>query len=778
MSTLIQPRRGFAAAALSLLSYALCGVAHAGPPGESIPQLAEPSAVTRQLPAPSDSTLARPLTEICEPGAKWIRVGFKSLALSGYDTLTLSSSGGDSYTFEGRHWDQRQFSARALRGDCVQIRPWFGDRHSRYDVDSYQFGTLALEGTTSIVAGAGDICDGTDCSRTAALITAINPVSVFTAGDNAYDSGTLAQYNSHYNTYWGPFRNITHPTAGNHEYLTSGASGYFDYFNGVGVNTGSAGERGKGYYSWDVGDWHFIALNSNIAMSAGSTQEAWLRSDLAANTKPCTAAVFHHPIVSRGNYTGVAAVAPLWNALYDYKADLVLVGHDHNYQRYGKANRDLVAASDGLRQILIGTGGRGFYALSGTHPLLESSNDDTFGVLKLTLTATDYRADFVPVAGSTFTDSVSASCNNAGGGQPDFSIAALPASASLTPGGSVPIAVTLTSIAGFSAPVTLAASGLPAGISASFSPASVTPAANASASATLTLTATAAAPDSTSIVSVSGTAGALVRSGSVALNVGQPGGGSGRAYALQLNATGTPLVSLALTAPGTVISHGATNPELTAYAGDFVDNDFSRLYLIDRTNNRLLTLSVPGNVQTDIGPSTVPPGSSARWAAAAWSQKARKLYVISANSGGTATPVLGTVDLSTGTVTTLATVSGISSPVSMAAHPDGRLFVADINLDKLALLDPVTGVATPLPQPLGVNLTQAQDMDFDDASGILYMAAWVGTAAGGSDLRRIDLTTGASTSLGHLGASGSSLELDVFSISNPSDFLFVDGLDR
>ena len=264
----------------------------------------------------------------------------------------------------------------------------------------------------------------------------------------------------------------------------------------------------------------------------------------------------------------------------------------------------------------------------------------------------------------------------------------------------------------------------------------------------------------------------LAHNASVALNVAQPGGVAGRAYAIQINATGSPLVSLALDTPGTVALHGATTPELTTYAGDFVGNDFSRLYLIDRTNNRLLTLSVPGNGQTDNGPTAIPPGSSARWAAGTWSQKAQKFYVISANSSGTATPVIGTVDLATGTITTLATVSGITNPVGMAAHPDGRLFVADITLDKIALLNPATGVATPLPQTLGANLRYAQEMDFDDATGTLYMAAWYDSTAASSDLRRVDLNTGSSVSLGHIGPDNANMELDVFSIANASDFLF------
>jgi hypothetical protein len=273
MSTVVPLHRSPVIAAALFLLQATSAFLPAARAAERVPQVAEPSARTRPIEVPS-TAFAPPLTEICEPGATWLRLGFRSLKLGGYDSLTLTSSGGDTFTFEGSQWNRHAFSARALRGDCVQIQPWFADRTSSYVVDSVQYGTQPLENTTVVVAGAGDICDGTDCSRTAALITAINPVSVFTAGDNAYGSGTLAEYNGYYNTYWGPFRSITSPTPGNHEYATSGASGYFDYFNGEGVATGIAGERGKGYYSWDVGDWHFIALNSNIAMNAGGNVAA------------------------------------------------------------------------------------------------------------------------------------------------------------------------------------------------------------------------------------------------------------------------------------------------------------------------------------------------------------------------------------------------------------------------------------------------------------------------------------------------------------------------
>lgn len=388
----------------------------AAPAKQRVLQLAEDHAQTRQITAPRGPLAAAPLTRVCEPGAKWIRLDFTELSLHSYDTLVLTSSGGDRFVFEGDHWNHRSFSARALRGSCVNLQPYFGSPDSRYQVNSFQFGTQALAATPVVVAGAGDICDSSpaDCGKTSDLIVAINPTVVFTAGDNAYSNGTLSEYNSRYEPTWGRFKALTSPTPGNHDYNTSGASGYFDYFNGAGNQTGPAGDRSKGYYSYDVGDWHFVALNTMSGSTVSSAQLSWLDADLAANTKPCTAAYFHHPLVSRGHYTGYSQVKPIYDRLYAAKADLVLVGHDHNYQRYAKMDGSQAAKNDGMRQILIGTGGRDFYGLSGSHALLEASQDHTWGVLKLTLTATGYTGDFVPVAGKTWTDSFNGTCNRAG----------------------------------------------------------------------------------------------------------------------------------------------------------------------------------------------------------------------------------------------------------------------------------------------------------------------------------------------------------------------------
>jgi PKD repeat protein len=390
---------------------------------ERTAQLHEAGTIVRTLPTASSRSVldAGTSSRVCETGAKWIRLDFRSLKLQGYDSLVLKSSGGDRYVFQGGHWNNRSFSSRALRGSCVDIQPYFASRDSGYDLGGYTIGTRALALSTVVVAGAGDICDSTpgDCKKTSDLIVNINPVAVFTAGDNAYGNGTLSEFNTRYDPNWGRFKSKTKPTPGNHEYGTSGAAGYFDYFNGSGVQTGLAGDRSKGYYSWDVGDWHFVALNSMSSGSISSTsaQMNWLKQDLAANTKPCTAAYFHHPRWSTGNYTpGVSGMQSVYTELYRAKVDLILVGHDHNYQRSKKINASGAVAADGFRQILIGTGGRDFYGFESTNTTTaEVRNANTWGVLKLTLSADNYVADFVPVTGSSFTDRVTERCNKASG---------------------------------------------------------------------------------------------------------------------------------------------------------------------------------------------------------------------------------------------------------------------------------------------------------------------------------------------------------------------------
>lgn len=255
------------------------------------------------------------------------------------------------------------------------------------------------------IAAAGDIAgDGNGDEITARLVEGLGPTAVLTTGDNAYPDGAAAEYAAFYEPTWGRFKSITRPTPGNHEYHTPGAAGYFGYFGAA------AGPSGRGYYSFDLGDWHLIALNSEIPAGTGSEQLAWLRSDLAATSARCVLAYWHRPRFSAGAYPDDATLAPFWQALYDAGAEVVLNGHDHNYQRYSlldpAGNAD---ATRGLRQFLIGTGGRSHYPLA-ADARRAAGTSGVFGVLELTLRRDAYAWRFVAEPGSSYTDSGSGAC--------------------------------------------------------------------------------------------------------------------------------------------------------------------------------------------------------------------------------------------------------------------------------------------------------------------------------------------------------------------------------
>jgi hypothetical protein len=264
-----------------------------------------------------------------------------------------------------------------------------------------------------VMVGAGDIasCSSSGDEATATLLDGIAG-TVFLLGDNVYDSGTTTEFNNCYDPSWGRHKARTKPSPGNHEYGTAGAAGYFGYFGSA------AGDPSTGYYSYDLGDWHIVVLNSNlscatISCAAGSPQDQWLRADLAANSKPCTLAYWHHPRFNSGAAHGNNLdVAPFWNALYQYNADVILNGHEHVYERFAPQNPSGVADNaNGIREFIVGTGGRSHYTFGTIQPNSEVRNGTTYGVLKLTLRATGYDWQFVPVAGGSFTDSGSGTCH-------------------------------------------------------------------------------------------------------------------------------------------------------------------------------------------------------------------------------------------------------------------------------------------------------------------------------------------------------------------------------
>jgi acid phosphatase type 7 len=278
-----------------------------------------------------------------------------------------------------------------------------------------------------VIAAAGDIaCDPHDpgynggrgttdrCQQkaTSDLLVGSGLTAVLVLGDMQYNAASAANIAAVYNPTWGRVQSISHPTLGEHE---GTASAYFNYWNGPGAADGPAGPRGKGWYSFDVGSWHLIALNSNcdlVGCAAGSQQEGWLRADLAAHPTACTLAYWHEPRYSSGHGYDHPDMQPLWKDLYDAGAELVLSGHSHDYERF--APMDPNGALDpayGIRQFVVGTGGAFFTGLYSRRANSEVAQNNTFGVLRLTLHATSYDWQFVPVAGKTFTDSGSASCH-------------------------------------------------------------------------------------------------------------------------------------------------------------------------------------------------------------------------------------------------------------------------------------------------------------------------------------------------------------------------------
>jgi hypothetical protein len=256
-----------------------------------------------------------------------------------------------------------------------------------------------------VFVGAGDIAlctpDG-DHEATARLLDTIGG-TVFALGDNAYYSGTAEEYRDCYDRTWGRHKNRTRPVPGNHEYVTPGASGYFDYF---GIN---AGPHGLGYYSFDLGAWHIVALNSNIPVSAGSTQGAWLRADLAANRSRCTLAYWHHPRFSSGQHGNQEQMHDFWRILHEASAEIILSGHDHVYERFAPQDADgFPDPARGVRQFVAGTGGARPYAFASLRANSEVRMS-MLGVLKLTLSAHGYDWEFISVAGPG--DSGTASCH-------------------------------------------------------------------------------------------------------------------------------------------------------------------------------------------------------------------------------------------------------------------------------------------------------------------------------------------------------------------------------
>jgi acid phosphatase type 7 len=264
-----------------------------------------------------------------------------------------------------------------------------------------------------VLVGAGDIasCDDLSGAKATAELLEQIPGTIFANGDLAYPAGTDRQFHDCYGPTWGRFKARTRPTPGNHEFQSSGASGYSRYWGAV------AGDPDKDYYSYDIGTWHIIALNSACAAVGGcdaeSAQGKWLRHDLAQHPGACTLAYFHKPLFSSGKEHGYdPQMKPLWQMLYAGGADIIIGGHDHHYERFAPQDPDgNPDPRHGIREFVVGTGGKNSHrSLGPTVANSEVRNADTFGVLKLTLHARSYDWKFVPQAGKSFTDAGSDVC--------------------------------------------------------------------------------------------------------------------------------------------------------------------------------------------------------------------------------------------------------------------------------------------------------------------------------------------------------------------------------
>ena len=281
--------------------------------------------------------------------------------------------------------------------------------------------------TDPVIAAAGDIaCDpgsssfsgglgsSSSCRQkyTSDLLVNAGLAQIITLGDNQYEDNVYSKYLQSFDPSWGRVKSLIRPGIGNHEYLdpAGSAAGYFQYFGSA------AGDPSKGYYSFDVGSWHLIALNSNCSEAggcgAGSPEETWLKADLAAHPTTCTLAYWHHPRWSSGQHGSNTSYAAFWTDLYNAGADLVLNGHDHDYERFApQTPSGAVDTARGIRQFVVGTGGKNHYGFTTVIPNSEVRNSDTYGVLKLALHPSSYDWNFVPEAGKTFTDSGSGSCH-------------------------------------------------------------------------------------------------------------------------------------------------------------------------------------------------------------------------------------------------------------------------------------------------------------------------------------------------------------------------------
>ena len=393
--------------------------------------------------------------------------------------------------------------------------------------------TAQAEASDPTIAAAGDIaCGSTDSSYNAGNGTAtacrmrytsdllVNGgyAGVLTLGDNMQSDPSPTGFATVFDSTWGRVKPLIHPEAGNHDYGYSGAKGYYGYFGAA------AGDPTRGYYSFDIGAWHVVALNSNCSKIAGGctsggAQDLWLRADLAAHPGQCTLAFDHHPRYSSGHEGDSSFMTALYQDLLDAGADVLLSGHSHDYERFGPQNNASQLDLDrGITQFVVGTGGSFFTGLGTRHANSVVSQNSTFGVLGLTLHQSSYDWRFQPEAGKTWTDSGSRACHASTLPANDFSMSATPSALSVDAGQAGSSTISTAVISGTAQALTLSASGAPAGATVSFSPQSVV----AGGSSTMTVSTSSTTPAGTSSLVVTGTGASVTRTTPVTLTVVRP----------------------------------------------------------------------------------------------------------------------------------------------------------------------------------------------------------------------------------------------------------------
>lgn len=281
---------------------------------------------------------------------------------------------------------------------------------------------VALIGDLSCASGKPVTRTTCQFPAVANAISAYDPEAVLVLGDLQYDTGAQQDFANLFAPTWQQLKAISYPVLGNHEYLTTNAQGYFDYWGQTGSRSKAPGNSKQGYYSFDIDAWHLVALNSNCEFAGGceaaSAQAQWLQADLQAHQKnACTLAFWHHPVFTSGKYNGSKESQergkPFWELLQKYGADVVANGHDHIYERFARqtvngARND----TQGIREFVVGTGGKELYGFSAQlQPNHDAGTDKAFGFLEMELYKNWYKWSFVDVTGKVL-DSGQNICNS------------------------------------------------------------------------------------------------------------------------------------------------------------------------------------------------------------------------------------------------------------------------------------------------------------------------------------------------------------------------------